>query len=391
MPGINRSLHRTALAALLIVLVLAVVPAAAEMPAAARMPAEQAAGPEILQGLTEEDDNFFVSPDPLYGPLAGRVEKTSHSNCFNGSILIATDDEIILYGGPRARTTDGNPVDPYTVYEIGSVSKTFTAVVVMRLAERGRLHLDDTLDLFFPEYGAGKKITIADLLYMQSGIIDYVNESEVFFAHTGKKTPEVVTDDSLLTDGEFLDCLFSLPLSFEPGTRYEYSNTNYHLLALIVEKSEGMSYGDVVRREIFDPCGMAHSSAMATGDETSVPDAETGYHRFQKGSRGAGDVHSCMADLLAFDRALFGGGLVSRDSMALMMDFRFGSYGCGLYPYGPNAYGHSGAVTSYVSHSVVIETEAFGRVYLIASTSSSSGLYGLESTVAAVQKELYGK
>ena len=64
---------------------------------------------------------------------------------------------------------------------------------------------------------------------------------------------------------------------------------------------------------------------------------------------------------------------------------------CGLYPYGPNAYGHSGAVTSYVSHNVVIETEAFGRVYLIASTSSSSGLYGLESTVAAVQKELYGK
>ena len=138
-------------------------------------------GAGILEGLNEEDNNFFVSADPRYGKLAARVRENARKNSFNGSVLIATDDEIILHGGPRAVTTEGRPADPYTVYEIGSISKTFTAVVVIKLIERGRLRMDDRLTRFFPDFENGKDITIAHLLHMQSGLADYVNDPVTFF------------------------------------------------------------------------------------------------------------------------------------------------------------------------------------------------------------------
>ena len=75
------------------------------------------------EGLTETDDNFFVNPDPRYEKVVERLKTTSHSSSFSGSVLLATDDEIIAYGGPKAMTTEGEPVDMYTTYDIGSCSK----------------------------------------------------------------------------------------------------------------------------------------------------------------------------------------------------------------------------------------------------------------------------
>ena len=124
------------------------------------------------------------------------------------------------------------------------------------------------------------------------------------------------------TDEELLSMLFSCELEFGPGTKYSYSNAGYTLLAMIIEKITGESYAEYVQKNIFDACGMEHSSSMATGDVTSIPEfvpdssspfpdpyevVDTLYMQLIKPERGVGDIHSCAADLLLFDRALIGG------------------------------------------------------------------------------------
>ena len=344
-----------------------------------------------FEGLQETDDNFFVSTDPVYEKLINKVKKSSHSNSYKGSLLLATEDEIILYGGPGALTTEGLPVDLYTTYDIGSCSKTFTAVAVFQLIDAGLISLDDPLSRFYPDYETGKGITVYHLLHMQSGIADYTNDPEAFWGDIAKQDPDRFTyrffhDE--LSDDDFLQSLYTAPLYFTPGTEQSYSNTNYHLLALIVEQISGMQLNEYLQAHIFDLCGMEHTTSMMIGDETSVPKLfndlfsmgivnENGYSPQPVTERGAGGIHSCMADLWAFDKALLSGRLVSSGSLEEMMNFDV-DYGCALYPYGKNAYGHSGRNGTYTTQNVIIESEQYGRVFFIASTSTDAGTYGLD-------------
>ena len=192
-----------------------------------------------------------------------------------------------------------------------------------------------------------------------------------------------------LSDEDFLQALYAAPLYYTPGTDSDYSNTNYHLLALIVEQVSGMKLNEYLQAHIFNPCGMEHTTSMAIGDETSVPKLfsdlfsagivnENGYSPQPVTERGAGGIHTCVADLWAFDKALVSGQLVSSDSLEEMSHFEM-DYGCGLYPYGKNAYGHSGRNGVYTTENVIIESEQFGRVYFIVSTSTDAGTYGLNA------------
>ena len=347
-------------------------------------------GAYASEGLEETGDNFFVSTDPAYEELAERVKKTSHSNSFTGSILLAAEDHVILYGGPKAVTTEGRPADMYTTYDIGSCSKAFTAVAVFQLIEAGLASLDDPVTKYFPEYETGRDITLYHLLHMQSGIADYTNDPEAFWGDVCRQDPEqftVLFFNDRLSDGDFLRALYAAPLVFAPGTEQSYSNTNYHLLAMIVEQVSGMKLNEYLQEHIFDPCGMEHTTSMAIGDETSVPKLfgdlfsagivnENGYSVQPNSERGAGGIHTCAADLWAFDRALLSGRLVGGASLEEMTHFEM-DYGCGLYPYGKNAYGHSGRNGTYTMQNVVIESERYGRIFLIAATSSDAGSYGL--------------
>ena len=344
-----------------------------------------------LEGLRIDKNNFFASDDSKYQDLIEHIEKISSSQNFKGSMILATEDGIILYGGPNnSLTTSGDPVDPFTIYEIGSVTKTFTAVVTMKLVEQGKIGLDDKITKFFPDYKTGKDITVRNLLNMTSGIPDYVNNPFAFFGLSKadiKKYEDMYSVDGL-PDEDFLNYMYAAPLDFEPGTKVDYSNSNYHLLAMIIEQVEGVSYSEAVTKYVFEPLAMEHSSATKYGDETSVPDEATGYHTFQFGARGAGDIHTCMADLLTFDKALIGGDLVSEGSLAVMEDYQFGEYGCGLYPYGQRAYGHSGSVASYITQNIVIESEKYGRVYFAASCPTIIGEAGFTSLLKVLFKEL---
>ena len=331
----------------------------------------------VLKGLKKSDENLYINKDKKYEELITIATKFD----FYGSMIIATDDDVVLYSGGEGKNIDGKPVDPSTTYDIGSNSKTFTAVSIMQLIEQGKVSLDDTLDMYFPEYETGKDITVYNLLHMQSGIPDDINEPDKFWGISDRdevmeflKTKYFCDN---LTDEEYLNALYAAPLMFEPGTQQSYSNTNYHLLAFIIEQVSGMSYCDYLQKNIFDVCGMEHTTSMTIGNETSVPEGfedeleigmvdEKGYELQGVTDRGDGGVHSCAADMLAFDRALFGGKLISDSSLQEMMNWDM-DYGCGLYPFSRNekSYGHSGAYGVYISMNIVYETEEFGRVYLI--------------------------
>ena len=248
----------------------------------------------------------------------------------------------------------------------------------MQLQEKGKLSIDDTLDKYFPEYEAGKDISIYDLLHMKSGIPDYCNNPDPFWNISGEEAADQKLSDIYLdkvTDEEFLQALYNAPLMFEPGAQFSYSNTNYRLLAFIIEQVTGMKYCDYIKKNIFEKCGMKKTTSMAKDDMTYVPvdfeeqaaygfTDENGYPVCPNNSRGDGGIHSCLSDMIAFDRALFGGKLLNKQSMEILLKDD-GGYCCGLNR-DKNGYSHDGSSMTCSAKNKIIESDEFGYVYVIA-------------------------
>ena len=337
---------------------------------------EVASGPYDIAEVDFLSGRVWTNDDPVYDGLINRFKYGYDSN---GVYLVATDDDIVVMYCEDALQTDGvTPVCQYTTYDIASCSKLFTATAIFQLMEQELISLDDTVDQYFPEYEAGSQITISDLLHMRSGIPDYLNEFDLFWRDYGEEDQEeffrTVACDGF-SDEELLDNMYDAQLLYEPGTQMSYSNTNYSLLAMIVEDLSGMEFCDYLQENIFDVCGMEHTS-MAAGDETSVVVNweepyelglvdENGHSMMPNMDRGDGGVHTCLADLLAFDRALFGGQLVSEDSLAEMTNW-IDNYGCGLMrnTESPGAY-HTGGAFTYISCNTILNSQNFGHVYVI--------------------------
>lgn len=343
------------------------------------------ASADMTDGLVyDETDNTWAATDEDLTEFVSIMKREcTKSPLIKGIYILATDDRIIFIGGINSNDIHGNKVDAYTTYEIGSLTKAFTATAVLQLCEQGKLSLDSTLDVYFPEFEYGKEITVYHLLHMQSGLRkDFVSD-DTFLDENGNPDAEEFRRYYYdgFTDEELLAMLFSGELEFRPGTKFSYSNTGYTLLAMIIEKVTGKSYADYVQKNIFDICGMEHSSSMTTGDVTSIPEfvpdgaspftdpyevVDTLYMQLIKPQRGVGDIHSCAADLLLFDRALIGGKLINEESLAEMFHMDKG-YGCGWVPARPNAdiFYHGGETYIYKAYNLYAKTEEYGNIYLI--------------------------
>jgi len=165
---------------------------------------------------------------------------------FNGNILIAKDDSILYQKSlGMANYEFGIPIDFNSKIRIASLTKTFTAAAIEILIKRGKITLDETIDRFIPDFPAGKKIRINDLLLHQSGVADPDWTSLNFVHH-------LASDDVLKT-------ITSHPLKFEPGTNSSYSNGGYFILAYIVQKVSGQSFGQFLKENIFKPLSMNDS------------------------------------------------------------------------------------------------------------------------------------
>ena len=207
------------------------------------------------------------------------------------------------------------PLSTKNVFDIGSMSKQFTAVCILQLAETGKLNLNDDIKKYLPDYNThGKNITIENCLNHTSGIPSFT-ELKGFDSLYQKK----------LTVKERNDFFGNHDLLFEPGTDFSYSNSGYFLLALIIEKVSGMSYEDYTKTNIFDKAGMKSSYSNISGNE--IPMNAIGYDRganagyqitsdYEKSwTVGAGNIVSSTGDLLIWTDALNSGKIISKQML----------------------------------------------------------------------------
>jgi len=337
---------------------------------------------DLFHGGSFDEDNIWTTDDESYTELTTKLGELC-DKYYNGSLMVATDDKVVFAGGWQAKEVDGvTTVNPFTTYEIGSVTKQFCAVSVLQQVQAGKIDVNDTIDKYFPDYPHGSKITVDNLLHMDSGIPEMLSDK----FHDGDFQKNEAFMQGTMPDKELLEKLNGFALDFEPGKMMAYSNTNYWLLALILEQVTGQPYEEYVQQNIFDVCDMPYSSACTTGDLTSVPELGYDYMYTAKNCRGAGDIHSNVCDLLRWDRMLFSGKLLDEQQMEYMTTFRKG-YACGWMEDGMKGLGHSGSTLAYVSYNRVFKTEDGENLYVILMTGNQGSVsYGLQNVLKTVNK-----
>jgi len=214
------------------------------------------------------------TPAPAQAPLtpaefAARVDEYVdpylRMRDFSGTILVARGGQVLVSRGyGNADLAESIAPTPTTPFAVGSISKTFTAAAILLLAQQGRLRLTDPVARFLPGFAHGDSITITQLLDHSSGLSDYY--SWPAYA-TGRM--------EAISQAAFLDQAQKAPLDFPPGSRSNYSNTGYFVLAAIVEKASGIPYAEFLARNLFGPLGMKHSGVMRDGD--MPPEMAFGY------------------------------------------------------------------------------------------------------------------
>ena len=228
------------------------------------------------------------------------------------------------------------PATTETVYRIGSVSKQFAAATILRLVEQQRISLDDDFTKYLPQFHAhGAHVTLRQLLNHTSGVQDFTS------------VPEFAAGERLdRTDGEVLALFQDKPANFAPGTNFDYNNSAFYLLAMVIEHVTGQSYAAYVRDSVLVPLGL--HSTEACSHTRIVPHRARGYVLVNKQRenepyisftqpKGGGDICSTVSDLVAWTRALAGGKVVNAASYALMTtpgalaDGRKIAYGFGLF------------------------------------------------------------
>ena len=238
---------------------------------------------------------------------------------FNGSALVAENGKVIYNGGfGLANVEWGIPNTPDTKFRLGSITKQFTATVILQLVEQGKIKLDGKLSDYLPEYrkDTGDKVTIHHLLTHTSGIPSYTNQPG--FLENVSRNPYKVD--------EFVKKYASGDLEFEPGSKYSYNNSGYFLLGAIIERVTGKPYEQVLKQNIFDPAGMKNTGY--DHHNTIILKRASGYTKTPVLSNAAfldmsipyaaGSLYSTVEDLYLWDQVLYTDKLLSAASKELM-------------------------------------------------------------------------
>ena len=233
------------------------------------------------------------------------VEPYVRTHNFSGSVLLTRNGQVLVSKGYGMANYELDvPNSPQTKFHIASVSKTFTAAAIMILAERGLLSPADPVEKLIPGFPNGDRLTVHHLLVHTSGIPN-VND----FPDYDQKSRFPQTPKSLV------DMFKDRPLIMAPGERYSYSNSNYNLLAFIIETLSGQSYGEFLARNIFEPLGMTSSghdgnAAALLKNRASgyvpagISNLENAPYLDWSAKTGNGSLYSTVEDLYKWDRAL---------------------------------------------------------------------------------------
>jgi CubicO group peptidase (beta-lactamase class C family) len=318
------------------------------------------------------------------------VSAYSQEMRFNGSVLVAHNGKIILnkaYGFQNINDSTLNTTE--TVYKIGSVSKQFTAALILKLQEMKKLSVNDKISKYFPSYPKGDSITINHLIRHTSGIPTYTSNRE-FMQNEITKPHSRDTMMALFKDK---------PLDFSPGTQWRYSNSAYSLLGYIIEDVTGMSYYAAVRKYIIEPASLKNTgfNFLAVDKRKKA----TGYFRFTELwnkeapdvdssiSYSAGAIYSTTSDLYNWNKALWSNKLLSKESSKAALTTEKNNYGYGLFVdsiYGKQKVEHSGSIHGFNSNMLTIPAD--GTCIILLANVGTSSLDTMTKSLLAI---LYDK
>ena len=272
---------------------------------------------------------ILLSFSPIVSAQISKVEKAfseAESKGFSGVLLLAIGGNVVFVKATGFRSFEQNiPLQTTDIFEMASVSKQFTAMMVMKCAEKGLLDYNDYAEKYLDIPYKG--ITIRQLLTHTNGLPDY---QEVMDRHWDKSK---VADNAAIL--EYLR-KYNPPRLAQPGEKYEYSNTAYVFLASIVEKVTGRDFIELSREWIFNPLGMGNTDIRTLVEKARVPNFAAGHLKDEKGNyvnankfhssdytvwlgnrKGPGRVSSTAQDLLIWDQALYSGTLISKETLDL--------------------------------------------------------------------------
>ena len=322
----------------------------------------------VIAAQNNEDPQAF--PTDVVTKIQAEMDSLTEGTLPPGMVVWIDTPEYQFAGASgSANLVDETPMTPEGAFRIGSITKMFTATVVIQLAEDGVLTLDDPLAMWLPEVADqlpyGDQITLRHLLSHTSGVFHYV-ENEAYYADL---FTEMVVDET--TGAVTLDCVQRDPNDtlaryvhgkdayFEPGAGWYYSNTNYTLLGMVIEAAADMPLADAYRLNIYEPLGM--ESTFLDCYEDALVDVVNGYTGFgetlsdvtnlhESVGWSAGGLVSTAPDLIAFARGLFGGELFDDSASLEAMTIPESGNPTGLGIFIQEDYlGHSGGIAGFRS------------------------------------------
>lgn len=268
---------------------------------------------------------------------------------FMGSIAVSENGKFVYAKAIGKADVEGNKAaTPATKYRIGSISKMFTSCLVFKAAEENKLTLNQTIEGYFPSLENAKKITIAHLLGHRSGIHNFTDDLDYLTYNTQAKTQQ-----------QMIEIIAKGKSDFEPGSKSDYSNSNYVLLSYILEKIYKKPYKDLVMAKIIQPLGLKNTYF---GGKISIANNESySYEYSGKWEKqpetdmsipvGAGALVSTPTDLTQFIGALFANKIISEKSFTQMKTMQEG-YGMGIFEvpfYEHPGFGHTGGIDGFGS------------------------------------------
>ena len=312
----------------------------------------------IIVAVTLFGSIFHVKAQQYTTKIDSLINQAVSLKRFNGTVLVSKNGKIIFekgYGYQDIQNKIENT--PNTIFQVGSMTKQFTASVILKLAELHKLSLDDKISKYFPNIKRGDEITIKNFLTHTSGL------SEIFrdplFIKENKQIP--ISKEKLLSF--FID----KPLYFNPGTQYAYCNSAYILLGLIIEKVSGKPYEQMVRDFILKPLKMTHSGFDFAGLKSKQK--ALGYIKFSRSESissmpwdstatySAGSLYSTANDLYLWHQGLLNNKVISKESLAKAYTPFMEGYGLGCWIdtiYQKRVISHGGNIEGFTSY--------FGRI-----------------------------
>ncbi|KXK36789.1 MAG: beta-lactamase family protein [Saprospiraceae bacterium] len=268
---------------------------------------------------------------------------------FMGSVVVSKDGAIIYSKAVGFSDIEHNiKANETSKYRIGSISKTFTAVLLLKAMEENKIKLDEKLSNYYPTIKNADKITIEDLLYHRSGIHSFTDDEDYeSWSIQPKSKQELV---NIISKGES---------EFEPGSKFTYSNPNYILLSFILQDIYGKTYSDLLQEKILKPIGLSNTyfghQISAKNNECYSYSYDNKWVKARETNSsipmGAGGIVSTPSDLTKFDEALFSGKIISKKSLELMTALK-DNFGMGIFPlpfHEINGLGHTGGIDGFSS------------------------------------------